>query len=45
MTREGQDVLDGSSSGSGGPGGVVEGNPTECAGSGYRTYNLELPCG
>lgn len=68
VTREGQDVLDGSSSGSGGPSGVVEGNSTGCAGpgtytlraryvmsgpywtdtqinSGYRTYNLDLPCG
>lgn len=68
VTREGQDLLDGSSSGSGGSGGVVEGNSTGCAGpgkytlraryilsgpywtdtqinSGYRTYNLDLPCG
>ncbi|MBX7549800.1 hypothetical protein ABZX95_00320 [Streptomyces sp. NPDC004232] len=68
VTRDGQNVLDGSSSGSGGPGGVVEGNSTGCAGpgtytlraryvlsgpywtdtqinSGYRTYNLDLPCG
>ncbi|OLZ69506.1 hypothetical protein AV521_18535 [Streptomyces sp. IMTB 2501] len=67
VTRDGQDVLDGSSSGSGGPSGTVEGNSTACAGpgnytlraryvlsgpywtdvqinSGYRTYNLELPC-
>ncbi|GHE11507.1 hypothetical protein GCM10010339_71530 [Streptomyces alanosinicus] len=68
VTRNGQDLLDSSSSGSGGPGGVVEGNSTGCAGpgnytlraryvlsgpywtdtqinSGYRTYNLNVPCG
>jgi len=68
VTREGQDVLDSASTGSGGPGGAVEGNSAGCAGpgnytlraryilsgpywtdlqidSGYRTYNLDLPCG
>ncbi|CAM3239156.1 hypothetical protein [Stackebrandtia soli] len=67
VTRNGQELLDGSSSGSGGPNGVVQGNATNCAGpgnytlraryvlsgpywtdtqidSGYRTYNLSLPC-
>ncbi|MFE9450774.1 hypothetical protein [Streptomyces sp. NPDC006739] len=67
LTRNGQVLLDSSSSGSGGPSGAVEGKSAGCEGpgtytlraryvmsgpywtdtqinSGYRTYNLDVPC-